>query len=70
MRKVAGNCDIALIDRSTAGRVQPLEQMRVAIGLSVVLIAGIQRAAAIGNSKNMIGALCCRLSTIQSLPPK
>src|SRR5580704_8980422 len=40
MRKVAGNCDIALIDRSTAGRFQPLEQMHVAIGLASFSLPG------------------------------
>ena len=70
MRKVAGDCDIVLIERSTAGCLQSLEQMHVAIGLSVVFIAGIQRAASIRNSQNMIGALFCCLSPIQTLPPE
>ena len=70
MRKVAGDCDISLIERSTAVCLQSLEQVRITIGLSIVFIAGIQRAASVRNSQNVVCALCCSLSMIQTLPPE
>jgi hypothetical protein len=50
MREIAGNGDITLIQRITANFLQAREQVNVAIALSVVFIAGIQRAASKRNS--------------------
>jgi hypothetical protein len=41
MGKIAGDPNIAVIERVTAGCSQAFEQMRVAIRLGVVFIAGV-----------------------------
>jgi hypothetical protein len=41
MGKIAGDLNIAVVERLTAGRSQAFEQMHVAIRLGVVFIAGV-----------------------------
>jgi hypothetical protein len=60
MGKIAGNRDVAFIERLTADCLQAREQLNFAISLSVVFIAGVQRACAKRDSQEMIGALARR----------
>ena len=39
MRKVARNCDVAIVDRLAASPLQAREQLNIPIGLGVILIA-------------------------------
>ena len=55
--KIAGNRDVAVIDRFTAGCFEAREQMSIAISLSVVFIARVQRAGPQRDSQDMIGPL-------------
>jgi len=55
MRKIAGDGDIAVVDRLATGGLEPREQMGVAIRLGVVFVAGIERAAAERNSQDVVG---------------
>jgi hypothetical protein len=52
--KIAGNRDVAVIDRFTAGCFEAREQMNIAISRSVVFIARVQRAGPEGDSQDMI----------------
>ena len=42
MGKVAGDCDVPLIERVASDCLQAREQLNFAIGLSVVFIAGVK----------------------------
>jgi hypothetical protein len=42
MGKIAGNRNVAVIDRSAAGRLQARQKLHIAISLSVVLVTRIQ----------------------------
>jgi hypothetical protein len=57
MRQIAGDRDVPVVERRAAGGLQPLHQLSVAVGLSVVFGAGVQRAGAEGDSQDVVGPL-------------
>jgi hypothetical protein len=71
MWKIAGNRDVAIVDRLASGGLQAREQMHIAISLSIIFIPGKQRAAPQRDSKHVEGALrnaCCHLATEHCRP--
>jgi hypothetical protein len=56
MGKIAGDGDVAFVDSVAPGGLQTREQSGVAIGLRIVLAAGVERAGAQWNGENVIGA--------------
>ena len=54
VRKVIGNVDVSFIDSPASSGLQLREQTCVAIGLRIILVAGIQRASSQRNADNMI----------------
>jgi len=71
MWKIAGNRDVAIVDRLASDGRQAREQMHIAISLSIIFIPGKQPAVPQRNSKHVQGALrnaCCHLATEHCLP--
>jgi hypothetical protein len=55
MGQIAGNRDVAVIDRVALDGPQALEQARIAVGLGVVLAARVQGAAPEGHPQDVKG---------------
>jgi hypothetical protein len=57
MGKIAGNCDVPVIQGVAADCLEPGQQLNVTVGLSVVFAARVQRAGAKGNAQDVVGPL-------------
>src|SRR5947209_7693575 len=57
MRKVARNGQVAFIDSITTSSLQPRDEVGIAIGLSIIFIARIERSGPERDAQNVIGAL-------------
>ena len=55
MRQVARNGDVPVVDGVPAGRAQTREELGIAVGLRVVLAAGVQGAGPERNAQDVIG---------------
>jgi len=55
MGKIARDRDVPVVERLASDGLQPRQQLNIAIGLSVVFTAGVQRAGAEGNSQDVVG---------------
>jgi hypothetical protein len=57
VRKITGYGDVALVDDLATCRLQAHDEFGVAIGLRVIFVARIKRAAAERNAEHAVGSL-------------